>query len=79
MVIGVIHAAAAFVADQRLDTLIHFEVGQFWEFQLANGTYEVTVAVGDPANNDGLHTINVENVNFFNAVPDPDGSAVGRA
>ena len=30
------------------------------------------VAVGDPANNDGLHTINVENVNFWNAAPDGD-------
>jgi glucose/arabinose dehydrogenase len=56
--------------DQRLDTLVHIEAGQKWEFQLANGLYEVTVAVGDPANNDGVHTINVEGVNFFNAVPD---------
>jgi len=61
-------------ADQRLDTLIHIEAGQFWEFQLANGNYEVTVSVGDPANNDGLHTINVEGVNFWNAMPDPDGA-----
>jgi glucose/arabinose dehydrogenase len=57
-------------ADQRFDTLIHFEAGQSWNFALANGRYEVTVAVGDPANNDGLHTINVEGVNLFNAVPD---------
>lgn len=64
------------VADQRLDTLIHFHQNQFWEFQLANGTYEVTVAVGDPANNDGLHTINVENVNFLNAVPDTNSPRV---
>ena len=60
------------LADQRLDTLIHFHQGQKWEFQLANGNYEVTVAVGDPANNDGLHTINVEGVNFWNAVADTD-------
>lgn len=64
------------VADQRLDTLIHFHQNQFWEFQLANGTYEVTVAVGDPANNDGLHTINVEAVNFLNAVPDTNSPRV---
>lgn len=64
------------VADQRLDTLIHFHQGQYWEFQLANGTYEVMVAVGDPANNDGLHTINVENVNFLSAVPDTDSARV---
>ncbi|WP_197526162.1 PQQ-dependent sugar dehydrogenase [Botrimarina colliarenosi] len=64
-------------ADQRLDTLIHFEQGQSWEFALPNGTYEVTVAVGDPANNDGLHTINVEGVNLFNAVPDGETAIVG--
>lgn len=56
--------------DQRLDTLIHFEAGQNWEFALQNGLYEVTVAVGDPGNNDGVHTINVEGVNYWNAAPD---------
>lgn len=60
--------------DQRLDTLIHIEAGQQWEFDLASGSYEVTVAVGDPANNDGVHTVNVEGVNFFNAVPDGNGA-----
>jgi glucose/arabinose dehydrogenase len=63
-------------ADQRFDTLIQFEAGQKWEFQLANGLYEVTVAVGDPANNDGIHTINVEGVNFINAVPDTNNTLV---
>jgi len=63
-------------ADQRFDTLIHFEAGQKWEFQLANGVYEVTVAVGDPANNDGVNTINVEGVNFINAVPDTNNPLV---
>ncbi|MGL4513242.1 MAG: PQQ-dependent sugar dehydrogenase [Lacipirellulaceae bacterium] len=57
-------------ADQRFDTLIHIEAGQSWGFDLANGRYEVTVAVGDPANDDGLHTVNVEGVNLFSAVPD---------
>jgi len=56
--------------DQRLDTLIRIKAGQKWEFLLANGLYEVTVAVGDPANNDGVHTINVEGVNYWNAVAD---------
>jgi glucose/arabinose dehydrogenase len=65
--------------DQRFDTLVHFEAGQNWEFQLANGVYEVTVAVGDPANNDGIHTINVEGVNFFNAVPDTNTPMVATA
>jgi hypothetical protein len=62
--------------DQRFDTLIHMKDGQYWEFALANGVYEVTVAVGDPANNDGVHTINVEGVNFWNAVPDTNDPMV---
>jgi glucose/arabinose dehydrogenase len=62
--------------DQRLDTLVHVEAGQFWEFELPSGSYEVTVAVGDPANNDGVHTINVEGVNYWTAVPDGDTSLV---
>jgi glucose/arabinose dehydrogenase len=56
--------------DQRLDTLIHFHAGANWKFALPNGLYEVTIAVGDPSNNDGVHTINAEGVNFWNAVPD---------
>src|SRR5690606_5534918 len=36
--------------DQRLDTLIEVQAGQTWEFALANGNYQVTIAVGDPAN-----------------------------
>jgi len=66
-------------ADQRLDTLIHIEAGQSWEFALDNGIYEVTVAVGDPATNDGVHTINVEGVNFFNAVADGTGALFATA
>lgn len=56
--------------DQRLDTLIHIEAGQDWEFELPNGLYEVTVAIGDPSNDDGVHTINVEDVNYWNGEPD---------
>jgi len=54
--------------DQRLDTLIHFEDGQEWEFALPSGTYEVTASIGDPMNG-STHTLNVEGVNFWNAVP----------
>ena len=63
-------------ADQRFDTLVHFEFGQSWEFALPNGEYEVTVAVGDPQFDDGVHTVNVEGVNLFNAVPDVGGPFV---
>jgi hypothetical protein len=55
------------VPDQRLDTLIHFEVGQNWEFQLANGVYGVTVSIGD-AEHPSTHTLNVEGVNYWNAI-----------
>ncbi len=58
------------LADQRLDTLIHFHQSQSWELAVPNGTYEVTAVVGDPAFDDGVHTLNVEGINFFNAVND---------
>src|SRR5918992_1128298 len=53
--------------DQRLDTLIHFEVNQKWEFGLPNGTYEVTASIGD-AGFASTHTLNVEGVNYWNAL-----------
>lgn len=54
--------------DQRLDTLIHFHQNQKWELQLPNGLYSVTVSIGDPSF-DSTHTLNVEGVNVWNAVP----------
>ncbi|TXG80245.1 MAG: hypothetical protein E6R11_01355 [Rhodocyclaceae bacterium] len=54
-------------ADQRLDTLIHFKAGASWEFGLPNGTYEVTASIGDPQVA-STHTLNVEGVNYWNAV-----------
>lgn len=56
------------LADQRFDTLIHFHQGQTWELALANGRYDVTVAIGD-AVNPSDHTLNVEGVNFWNGLP----------
>ena len=53
--------------DQRLDTLIHFHQGQAWELALPNGLYEVTAAIGD-ASFSSTHTLNVEGVNYWNAV-----------
>jgi hypothetical protein len=38
-----------------------------WEHTVANGTYDVTVTVGDSANADGSHTVNVEGVNAVRA------------
>ncbi|MPZ53674.1 MAG: hypothetical protein GEU79_13240, partial [Acidimicrobiia bacterium] len=68
--------------DQRLDTLLHMQAdditsdgGTFngidiegvWEIAVPNGTYEVTVAAGDPAvnnyvNDPEIHSLNVEGV-----------------
>ena len=52
------------VSDQRLDTLVHMQLGQAaaWEYDLDNGTYEVTVGVGDPSYINSSHIINVEGV-----------------
>ena len=51
-------------SDQRLDTLIHLQLSQpgAWEYELDNGSYEVTVGVGDPVYFDSTHTINIEGV-----------------
>ena len=54
--------------DQRLDTLIHFKAGASWEFGLPNGAYEVTASIGDPQVA-STHTLNVEGVNYWNALP----------
>lgn len=69
--------------DQRLDTLIHLQfpanvssstavkTPAAWEYALANGTYNVTVSVGDQPGGGGIydsqHTINVEGVNAINS------------
>ncbi|WP_052056010.1 hypothetical protein [Myxosarcina sp. GI1] len=52
--------------DQKLDTLMHMQypgrVAGAWEYALDNGTYEVTVSVGDAAATNSTHQINVEGV-----------------
>ncbi len=54
------------VADQRLDTLVHFHSQSTWEVQLANGNYDVTASIGD-AGFSSVHTLNVEGVSLWNA------------
>lgn len=51
--------------DQRLDTLIHFHQNANWEFALPNGSYDVTVSIGD-AEFASNYTLNVEGVNYWN-------------
>jgi len=59
------------VDDERLDTMVHMQYAASplsgvpgparWEYSLPNGTYQVTVAVGDAAASfDSSHTIAVE-------------------
>ena len=77
-------------ADQRLDTLMHMQgddvpnfngtpVAGQWEIAVPDGSYEVTVAAGDPNTNTDpeIHTINVEGENAIDEfVPSgPAGSA----
>ncbi|MEL6909122.1 MAG: hypothetical protein AAFO85_02805, partial [Cyanobacteria bacterium J06598_4] len=69
------------IADQATDTLIHLQYPpQFpglpgleppintpsaWEYDLENGTYRVTVSVGDPSFTDSNHVINLEGENVI--------------
>ncbi len=54
--------------DQRFDTLIQFANDGCWDMEIANGTYEVTVGIGD-AEYDGDYSITVEGVNYWEQTP----------
>ena len=54
------------VTDRRLATLCRFGSGGVWEIAVPNGTYNVTVAIGD-GDEPSTHTINVEGVSFWSA------------
>lgn len=66
--------------DQRLDTLLHMQYpskpAAAWEYALPNGSYSVTVSVGDKVGGGGVydskHTINVEGVS---AIKDFQGTS----
>ena len=60
-------------ADRRLATLCQFRAGGIWEIAVPDGTYSVTVAIGD-GSYPSTHTINVEGVNFWSA----QGLAAGQ-
>lgn len=60
-------------SDQRIDTLVHMQLGTTdaaWEYAVPNGTYNVTVSVGDQANANGdydsQHTIRLEGDTIIN-------------
>lgn len=48
--------------DQSYDTFIHVDPTGVWEITLPNGTYSVTVCVGDPTYPDSSNTVQAENV-----------------
>jgi YD repeat-containing protein len=74
------------VSDQRQDTLIFMQAkaGSMnktaggWEVAVPNGSYTVTVSVGDAGATDSTHRINVENVNAINNFV-PSGSTRFRS
>jgi hypothetical protein len=53
--------------DAKLDTLCHFHAGARWEIAVPNGTYDVTVCIGD-AQHPSKHTLNVEGNNFWKTI-----------
>lgn len=60
--------------DQRIDTLLHMQYPNTtpaaWEYAVPNGTYAVTVSVGDKPNDQGVydskHTVRVEGITAIN-------------
>ena len=66
-------------ADKRLDTFVHMQLNApgsagvptegRWKAEVPNGSYQVTVAVGDPSYTDSRHVINVEGVRAIDFTP----------
>ena len=54
--------------DLRLDTLAQMRSGATWEMAVPNGSYAVTVAIGD-GSFPSLYTIDVEGVSYWTALP----------
>lgn len=50
-------------SDFFKDSLCMIHQGSYWEMQVPNGSYTVTVCLGDPTFTNG-YTLNVENVNY---------------
>jgi len=53
--------------DQRLDTVVRVKQGGRWELGVSNGSYAVTVTVGDAAQST-TNNVWIEGVNLFNYV-----------
>jgi hypothetical protein len=66
------------VSDKRLDTFTHLQLGATsdgvktvgkWEAAVANGTYNVTVGVGDTSYLDSVHVIRAEGTEIIRHTP----------
>ena len=62
------------LSDQRLNTFLQMQFYQgpaaYWEHNLSNGRYQITVGVGDSQNIDSVHTVRAEGVSVVsNFVP----------
>jgi hypothetical protein len=58
--------------DQRYDTLIEItkgNTGNRWEIELPNGTYQVYIVAGDPANFNSTYRINAEGLLTVSGTP----------
>ena len=63
--------------DLRLATLCQMQTGATWEIAVPNGSYSVTVGIGD-SDYPSTYTINVEGVSFWAAQPLVSGQFVKR-
>ena len=65
-------------SDQKLDTFIHFDSGTTvtWQYVLANGTYLISLASGDPSYPQGPHHVQVEGITVINNVHTPTNNFV---
>ncbi|MFP7753813.1 hypothetical protein ACLG6S_04015 [Thermodesulfobacteriota bacterium B35] len=48
--------------DQAYDTMIHVTPTSVWEYSLPNGTYTVTICMGDPSYPVGMENLQIEGV-----------------
>jgi RHS repeat-associated protein len=62
------------LADKRLDTFMHMQhvdlgSASSWETNVPNGTYDVTVGVGDPNFTDSHHVVRAEGITVVDLTP----------
>jgi PKD repeat protein len=55
--------------DQAYDTMIHVAPSAAWEMAVPNGTYMVTVCVGDPSFPNNIQSVQVEGISVIDQEP----------